>query len=202
MSSNYFDLYVFLPAGLTLICSFIADKLDNQFLVIFVDLILPLIGGIIAFYIHDNTDCNKLIPPPPPPTPENAPAPPPVPQPIINDLVYKAMINAVIAQGFAMTAMTVCNLIVTILSFVPFLGIAVRIISKIIGIIPLVEYMFAFGFYIVTYIFTNMINREDGIISYCAVNISSDRMTAFWFGLSFVLISMFKNILLGWIGLC
>jgi hypothetical protein len=153
-----YDIFMLLPSFLAIIGPYISNVLDNydvsNVIQVIFESIIPLMGGIIAFYLRDITNCNEKIE-------------------LLNkkkdseekkdnvdpiNIIYKSFSNAIITYSIA-------SIIETILSFIPIIGWVITIIQ----LIPIIGTLLSGLFYIVIYILVNMYNNIDAK-AYCLNN--------------------------------
>ena len=168
-----YDMFMWLPTLLAIVCPMLTSFLDrynvNSIIQVIIETIIPLFGGMIAFYLRDYNNCdekmtiiNKKI------TQKNKEIKEKNQEqeqeqeqellkkmPTTNNLYYKSFSNALIAYSIATIAETV-------ISFIPIIGWIIRIIQM----IPVIGSILSGLFYVVVYILVNMYNNINAK-SYC-----------------------------------
>jgi hypothetical protein len=152
-----YDMYMWLPAILSIVGPFFSNILDNydfnDIFQVIVESVLPLLGGIFAFFLRDYTNCNARLGHPPVPTsPQQTPQQPPQ---TTNNLLYKSFSNAIITFSIA-------SIVETVVYFIPIVGQ----IFKILSYIPILGTLLSGLFYAIVYIIVNMYNNTDARL-YC-----------------------------------
>jgi hypothetical protein len=139
-----YDMYMWLPTGLTFLAPIVTNMLDNydvsDIIQTIIETIIPLLGGIFAFFLRDYNNCNEKLKDKPKQT---------------NNLFYKSFSNAVIAYSVA-------SFIETAASFIPIVGQIFSVISM----IPIIGPIMSGLFYVIVYIVINMYNNMDAY-DYC-----------------------------------
>lgn len=158
-----YDNYVWLPTILSLVGSFGATYIDNFLLQILCRMVVPLIGGTVAFYLRDSANCKS----------KNEET---------NDLILKSCSNAIIAQGFT-------YLTITLLYFIPVIGT----IFKIITMIPLMESIILGVLYLTMYMLINIFNYIGGSSYCNVSSTARSRTPFTIIALVFCLITEIKN---------
>lgn len=181
-----YDMYMLMPVALTMIGSFTADKLDdmdfNIFFQMIARMVIPLAGGITAFYIRDKNNCDQRKAAYLKQNPNGTYAE--------NSLILKSVSNALIAQGWA-------TLINSIIYYIPFVGIILTILAY----IPLMEYVILAVLYSTIYILINMFNNTDAD-SYCAGNANGVARNIFTIiGMILIVLNELKDTIGGMFGL-
>lgn len=177
-----YDWYISIPVGLSMIGSFVADKLeDNGYNILFqmlARMLIPVIGGTTAFYIRDTQSCNNW---------QTAHPNVPVQQ---NSMIIKAFSNAIIAQGFA-------GLLNSIIYYIPIIGMVFTVLAY----IPFMEYFILAVIYSIMYILINMFDNQDEV-SYCADSGGGTMRTIFTgIGLVFIVLNELKTVIGGMFGM-
>ena len=185
-----YDMYMWLPSLLAIIGPYFSNILDNydfnDIIQVIVESVIPLLGGILAFYLRDLHNCNEkmsLINQQIKQEIQNN-------QPTTHNLLYKSFSNAIITY-------TIASIIETIISFVPIVGWIITLIQM----IPVIGTLLSGLFYIIVYIVVNMYNNTDAK-SYCLENgYSSSRTSITTFSIIIFILILFKDIFADKLGL-
>ena len=181
-----YDWYMLAPIILTMIGSFAADKLDdmdyNIFFQMIARMVIPLAGGITAFYIRDKTNCNQKRDEYLKNNPDGKYEQ--------NSMIMKSVSNALIAQGWAV-------LINTLVYYIPYVGTALTVLAY----IPMMEYIILAIIYSTIYILINMFNNRDAQ-KYCEGNANGTARNIFTIiGLILIILNELKDTLGDMIGI-
>ena len=176
-----YDMYMWLPFILAIICPYFSDILDNynvnSIIQMIIEAIIPLLGGILAFYLRDKSNCNERMSLINQEQKDNSN------QPTTNNLFYKSCSNAIITYSIA-------SITEKVISFVPIVGWIIRLIQM----IPIIGTLLSGLFYVIIYILVNMYNNIDAT-SYCLENgFSSSRTSITIFSAILFIFILLKNI--------
>jgi len=179
-----YDYYMWLPTLLAIIGPYLSNILDNHdvndIIQAIIESVIPLLGGIFAFYLRDYNNCNEKMK-----TINQSND-----QPTTNNLLYKSFSNAIITFSIA-------SIIETIISFIPIIGWIITLIQMIPFVGPIVSGLF----YVIIYILVNMYNNTD-VASYCLENgYSNSRMILTIISSIIFILILFKDILAEKLGL-
>jgi hypothetical protein len=189
-----YDYFMLLPTALGIIGPYLSDVLDNynisSVFQITVEAVIPLIGGIIAFYLRDKYNCDEKISIINKKERDKIKSEENPKQYSPNNMIYKAFSNAIITYSIA-------SIIETILSFIPIIGFIVRIIQ----LIPVIGTLFSGMFYVIIYILVNMYNNIDAKLYCTSDGYGSTRKSITIFSSIIFLLILFKDILADKLGL-
>jgi hypothetical protein len=177
-----------LPSLLAIIGPYLSNILDNydfnDIIQVIVESVIPLLGGILAFYLRDNSNCDEKM------SLINKQSKDKPALPTTNNLLYKSFSNAIVTYSIA-------SIVETVISFVPIIGWIITIIQM----IPVIGTLLSGLFYVIIYILVNMYNNTDAK-AYCLEDgYSSSRTSITIFSIIIFILILFKDILADKLGL-